>query len=158
MIGTYQSPLGQIVFEIHQGYLTDMMFDEQVIKRSNDKQLIDIETQLDQYFKHHLESFQIPIKWRKGTPFQHKVWQAMLEIPYGSTQSYSEIAQKIGHPNAVRAVGQACKKNPIGIVVPCHRVIGKDGSLTGYSGKGFIHLKEQLLKHESRLKEHVNHE
>jgi O-6-methylguanine DNA methyltransferase len=85
-----------------------------------------------------------------GTPFQKEVWQAMLEIPFGKTMSYLEIAKKINRPKAVRAVGQACKRNPIGIVVPCHRVIGSDGSLTGYSGKNFIHVKQKLLDHERR--------
>ncbi len=90
----------------------------------------------------------IPVKFNHGTPFQRDVWEAMLKIPYGQTKSYQEIAMMINRPKALRAVGQACKRNPIGIIVPCHRVIGKDGSMTGYSGKEYVGLKRKLLDHE----------
>ncbi len=88
------------------------------------------------------------MKYVRGTPFEKHVWDRLREIPYGKTKSYAEIAKEVGSPKACRAVGQACKKNPIGIVVPCHRVIGKDGSMTGYSGKEFVDLKKKLLEHE----------
>jgi len=78
-------------------------------------------------------AFELPLDLR-GTEFQRAVWQALLEIPYGETRSYAEIARQVGQPNAVRAVGAANGANPIPIVVPCHRVIGRDGSLTGYGG------------------------
>jgi O-6-methylguanine DNA methyltransferase len=149
MVGTYQSPFGQIVFVTHDGCLTDMMFDDTPVIESHDALIGHIQHQLDLYFNHDLKSFNLPIQWNKGTVFQREVWDAMLEIPYGKVMSYSSIAEKIGHPKACRAVGQACKKNPIGIVVPCHRVIGKDGSLTGYSGKHHTDLKKQLLELES---------
>ncbi|MHC1734381.1 MAG: methylated-DNA--[protein]-cysteine S-methyltransferase [Erysipelotrichaceae bacterium] len=84
-----------------------------------------------------------------GTRFQKSVWDVLLSIPYGRVLTYGQIAEKIGNPKAVRAVGGACHNNPIGIVIPCHRVLGKDGSLTGYAGG--VHLKEMLLKHEKRL-------
>lgn len=82
----------------------------------------------------------------KGTPFQIQVWEALLEIPFGKTQSYSEIAVHIGRPTAVRAVGAANGENPIPIVIPCHRVIGKNGTLTGY--RGGINIKSKLLQFE----------
>ncbi len=84
----------------------------------------------------------------KGTIFQKAVWDVLLSIPYGETLTYGQIADKIGNPKAVRAVGGACHNNPIGIVIPCHRVLGKDGSLTGYAGG--VHLKEMLLNHEKK--------
>lgn len=84
-----------------------------------------------------------------GTKFQKSVWDVLLSIPYGRILTYGQIAERIGNPKAVRAVGGACHNNPIGIVIPCHRVLGKDGSLTGYAGG--VHLKEMLLNHEKRL-------
>lgn len=84
----------------------------------------------------------------QGTTFQKAVWDVLLSIPYGETLTYGQIAEKIGNPKAVRAVGGACHNNPIGIVIPCHRVLGKDGSLTGYAGG--VHLKEMLLNHEKK--------
>jgi len=82
-----------------------------------------------------------------GTAFQHAVWDALLEIPYGETRSYGEIARAIGQPQAARGVGAANGANPIGLIVPCHRVIGADGSLTGYGGG--LPLKRALLAHEA---------
>ena len=87
-------------------------------------------------------SFDIPIHM-KGTDFQKKVWQALLEIPYGETRSYGEIAARIGCPKGARAVGQACNRNPIMIIVPCHRVIGGNGRLVGFGGG--LDIKEKLL-------------
>jgi methylated-DNA-[protein]-cysteine S-methyltransferase len=82
-----------------------------------------------------------------GTPFQRRVWKALREIPCGTTVTYSELARRIGHPSSVRAVGHANGANPVGVVVPCHRVVGKDGSLTGYGGG--IFRKRWLLAHEA---------
>lgn len=89
-----------------------------------------------------------PVRFVEGTQFQKKVWQELLKIPLGSLRSYAQVARAIGHPTAYRAVGQACKRNPIGLVVPCHRVVGSDGSLTGYSGKNHVDLKGKLINHE----------
>ncbi len=89
--------------------------------------------QLGEYFVGRRKIFDLPLA-PSGTPFQHRVWQALLAIPYGETQSYADIARRIGNPKAVRAVGAANGANPLSIVVPCHRVIGADGSLTGYGG------------------------
>ncbi|WP_183252242.1 methylated-DNA--[protein]-cysteine S-methyltransferase [Anoxybacteroides tepidamans] len=104
--------------------------------------------QLDEYFGGKRKVFKLPLKW-KGTTFQEKVWQALCDIPYGTTACYSEIAEKIGHPKAIRAVGQANRANELAIIVPCHRVIGKNRSLTGYAGNR-TDVKEKLLWLEQR--------
>ena len=103
--------------------------------------------QLQEYFFHGRTSFSIPLDLH-GTPFRTRVWEALRSIPYGETVSYSRIAAEIGNPKAVRAVGQAIGKNPCLIVVPCHRVVGKDGSLTGFSAG--MDLKKRLLALEGR--------
>lgn len=107
-----------------------------------------LELELDQYFKRERVSFSTPLVLH-GTPFQIKVWQALQTIPYGQTKTYSEIAEKIGQPTAVRAVASAIGANPLLIFVPCHRVIGKNGSLTGF--RSGLHLKEELLTLENAV-------
>lgn len=109
------------------------------------KMCLELQTQLDAYTHHQLKTFTIKLNPR-GTEFQRKVWNALLAIPYGETRSYKEIAQSIGHPKAYRAVGMACHTNPIGLIIPCHRVLGSKGQLTGYAGG--LNLKEKLLRHE----------
>ncbi len=104
-------------------------------------------TQLDQYFHGTLNKFSLPLDMQ-GTDFQKQVWKALLDIPYGMTKSYGDIARKIGNRNASRAVGNANNKNKIAIIIPCHRVIGSDGSLTGYATG--IWRKEWLLEHERK--------
>jgi methylated-DNA-[protein]-cysteine S-methyltransferase len=101
--------------------------------------------QLAEYFAGKRTQFELPLDV-EGTPFQKSVWNALLQIPYGETRSYGEIAKAVGKPAAARAVGMANHNNPIAIVIPCHRVVGQDGSLTGYAGG--VHLKEQLLSIE----------
>jgi methylated-DNA-[protein]-cysteine S-methyltransferase len=105
--------------------------------------------QLAEYFAGHRDRFTIPLAPR-GTPFQHRVWRALATIPYGETRSYGQIARQIGSPPAVRAVGAANGKNPLSIVVPCHRVIGADGKLTGFGGG--LDAKRWLLDHERRYR------
>jgi methylated-DNA-[protein]-cysteine S-methyltransferase len=90
-------------------------------------------TQLEEYFAGRRETFDVPLQMH-GTPFERRVWSALREIPYGETISYGELASRIGQPTGARAVGLANGRNPIAVVVPCHRVIGADGSLTGYGG------------------------
>ncbi len=104
-----------------------------------------IQKQFTEYEKGVRKVFDLPLNL-KGTEFQKKVWNALLEIPYGETRSYQEIAIRIGNHKAVRAVGGACNRNPIGIIVPCHRVVGKNGSLTGYAGG--LDYKKLLLEKE----------
>jgi len=117
---------------------------ESAAGRVNESNAILVETgrQLRAYFAGGLRDFDLPLDFA-GTPFQLRVWRELLKIPYGETRSYSEIAQKIGAPAAVRAVGAANGANPIPIVVPCHRVIGSGGKLVGYGGG--LPLKRQLL-------------
>jgi methylated-DNA-[protein]-cysteine S-methyltransferase len=98
--------------------------------------------QLDAYFAGERTTFDLPLAPR-GSDFQQRVWAALLGIPYGATESYGDLAQRIGSPSAARAVGLANGKNPIGIVIPCHRVVGSNGSLTGYGGG--LDRKRQLL-------------
>ncbi|MGC9362837.1 MAG: methylated-DNA--[protein]-cysteine S-methyltransferase [Candidatus Syntrophosphaera sp.] len=108
-----------------------------------------IRRQLEEYFAGRRKEFEADLNPR-GTEFQKAVWKAILDIPYGETRSYAEIAEKIGKPHAYRAVGQAASKNPIAILIPCHRVVGSDGSLTGYAGGA--DLKTRLLELERRFK------
>ncbi len=107
--------------------------------------------QMQGYFAGKRKSFDVPLK-PQGTPFQQKVWQALLEIPYGETRSYSDIAEAIGNPKAVRAVGMANHYNPIMILIPCHRVIGKNHDMTGYACG--IEVKRALLQLEGVFQEH----
>lgn len=102
-------------------------------------------TQLQEYFEGKRKTFDLPIELR-GTPFQISVWNALLAIHYGEVRSYAQIAAAIGNPAACRAVGQAANRNPLWIVVPCHRVIGKNSGLTGYAGG--LDMKQQLLELE----------
>jgi len=101
--------------------------------------------QLAEYFAGTRRAFDLPLAPR-GTPFQESVWRALMEIPFGATASYGEIARRVAKPGAARAVGLANNRNPIAIIVPCHRVIGADGSLTGYGGG--LPMKRWLLEHE----------
>ena len=98
--------------------------------------------QLSEYFAGNRKDFDLPLDLN-GTAFQLSVWRALLKIPYGETRTYGEIARSLGKPQAARAVGMANHDNPVAVVVPCHRVVGHDGSLTGYAGG--LHLKRALL-------------
>lgn len=101
--------------------------------------------QLSAYFQGQRKDFQLPLAW-KGTPFRRRVWQALLDIPYGETRTYAQVAEAVGSPKAVRAVGGACHDNPWLIVVPCHRVVGSSGQLTGYAAG--LDTKRFLLEYE----------
>ncbi|HUR51817.1 MAG TPA: methylated-DNA--[protein]-cysteine S-methyltransferase [Mycobacteriales bacterium] len=105
-----------------------------------------VREQLNAYFSRDLKEFDVPLAVR-GTPFQQQVWDALRTIPYGETWSYRELAEAIGRPTAVRAVGLANGRNPVSVVVPCHRVVGANGSLTGYGGG--LPAKQWLLAHEA---------
>lgn len=104
--------------------------------------------QLDEYFQGKRKSFDLPLA-PSGTQFQQKVWNALCTIPYGETRSYKEIAAQIQNPKGCRAVGMANNRNPIMIIIPCHRVIGSNGSLVGYAGG--LDIKQWLLAHEKRF-------
>lgn len=106
------------------------------------------ERELRSYFAGRLRSFCVPLA-PVGTPFQRRVWKALLRIPYGQTLSYTELARRAGRPRAVRATGAANARNPISILIPCHRVVGRNGSLTGYGGG--LDAKRRLLQLEGAL-------
>ncbi|HWD33674.1 MAG TPA: methylated-DNA--[protein]-cysteine S-methyltransferase [Pseudomonas sp.] len=108
-------------------------------------QLDDVKRQLDEYFAGKREVFEVRLA-PLGTAFQQEVWHALQRIPYGTTSSYGDLAEQIGRPRAVRAVGTANGANPIAIIVPCHRVIGSNGTLTGYAGG--VERKQMLLELE----------
>ena len=115
---------------------------------NNSRKLADIQRQVNQYADGKRRDFEIDLA-AEGPEFDQKVWKALVKIPFGTTTSYGALAKRIGYPTAARAVGKANGANPIAIIVPCHRVIGADGSLTGYAGG--LPLKRKLLEHEARV-------
>jgi methylated-DNA-[protein]-cysteine S-methyltransferase len=121
--------------------------------RHDDSPFHAVRDQLDAYFAGERLAFDLALRIA-GTPFQRLAWEGLLTIPYGATISYAEQARRIGRPGASRAVGAANGRNPIAIVVPCHRVIGSDGTLTGYGGG--LGLKEWLLQHEASVKDRTS--
>jgi len=148
----YQSPIGKLLLVGTDGVLEELHFPGDADQKlpDNDYQrdkenFREALQQLSQYFSGNRQYFDLKINL-EGTNFQKQVWQALREIPFGKTASYGEIAERIGNPKACRAVGMANNKNPLPIIVPCHRIIGKDGSLTGFGGG--LDLKRQLLELE----------
>lgn len=146
------SPIGRITITSDGDALTGLVFDEERHPRdrsgaieADDAVLLDAERQLGEYFGGWRKSFDLPLR-PEGTAFQQTVWKELLEIPFGKAISYLDLARRIGNEKAVRAVGLANGRNPISIVVPCHRVIGADGKLVGYGGG--VWRKEFLLQHE----------
>jgi methylated-DNA-[protein]-cysteine S-methyltransferase len=133
---TIPSPLGDLALTVDDdGAVTAVTIarDGREGIASKDPRFDDLSEQLQQYFAGERTAFDLPLRPR-GSAFEHLVWDELERIPYGETASYAEIARRIGHPGSARAVGRANARNPIAIVVPCHRVIGSDGSLTGYAG------------------------
>ena len=120
-------------------------FDRPVIEEGQSALIKEAERQINQYLEGGRKSFSLQLDLR-GTRFQRMVWHVLLQIPYGSALTYKDIAVTLGNPRAARAVGQANNKNPIPIIIPCHRVIRSDGTLTGYAGG--MHIKEWLLSLE----------
>jgi methylated-DNA-[protein]-cysteine S-methyltransferase len=112
--------------------------------------LLEASRQLDEYFAGERRAFDLPLDV-EGTAFQRSVWDALVEIPYGGTESYGELAERIGRPGAARAVGAANGRNPVPIIVPCHRVIGADGALVGYGGpsEAGLAMKHSLIRLEA---------
>ncbi len=144
--GFMQTPIGILRVGATEEGITCVEFVERVGEQQPNTWVNAALRQLDDYFAGKLKQFDLPLK-AKGTEFRHKVWQALLAIPYGKTACYGDIANALDNPKAVRAVGSANGANPIAIVVPCHRIIGKDGTLTGYAGG--LSRKQWLLQHES---------
>lgn len=143
-----ETPVGILGLCARSGRLAAVKFGP-VAEFGADDVLAKTKIQLEEYFSGARREFDIPLDM-PGTDFQKKCWQALAEIPYGETRSYSDIALKAGSPKAVRAAGMANHVNPIPIIVPCHRVIGKDGSLTGYAGG--LEMKKFLLDMEKTNK------
>jgi len=153
---TMTSPVGELKLVAGERGLAAVLWENDRLDRvpfgameqdNNHPVLIEAERQLKEYFTGKLKKFSLPLEFR-GTEFQKKVWAALLTIPFGETRSYGEIANQIGSPKAVRAVGAANGKNPISIIAPCHRVIGANGTLTGFAGG--LKAKALLLGIEGR--------
>jgi methylated-DNA-[protein]-cysteine S-methyltransferase len=144
----YEYPVGKIWIAEEDGNITQLRFgkpkksDVVGLEEKESKVIKLAKKQLDQYFAGKRKDFELPLA-PAGTAFRQKVWKALQTIPYGKTKSYGEIAKKIKNEKATRAVGGANHNNPISIVIPCHRVIGSDGSLTGYGGG--LKAKQYLL-------------
>src|SRR5690554_2681713 len=144
-----QSPIGVIEIVGNSEGVSSILFkddDSLAISENIPKELNDVVTQLQEYFEGKRSTFNVKIA-PKGTDFQKRVWNELLNIPFGKTLNYQQIANKLGDPKVIRAAASANGENPISIIIPCHRVIGSDGSLTGYAGG--LHRKKWLLEHEN---------
>jgi methylated-DNA-[protein]-cysteine S-methyltransferase len=148
-----QSPLGQVEIKADDSFITSIRLaksaEKVLTKEDSDGLLLHIRqciTELEEYFAGERTDFSIPLR-QSGTDFQQRVWSQLLKIPYGTTVSYIEVARRLGNTKLTRAVGGANHRNKLWIVVPCHRVIGADGSLTGYGGG--LECKQWLLQHEA---------
>lgn len=148
----FNSPMGPMIAAASPTGLAGLWFDDQRHfpdaaagwpDAPHDPALVQTIEQLHGYFAGTRTAFDVPLDLQGGTAFQQAVWQALLAIPPGTTTSYGRLSASIGKPAAVRAVGSAVGRNPVGIIVPCHRVLGSDGSLTGYAGG--LHRKTALL-------------
>jgi len=143
---TYLSPIGLLVICSDGKSVTKISFIDAYNDPVHPCELTNMaKNQLDQYFKAERFDFELPLS-PEGTDFQKKVWNELLNVPFGQTRSYAEIASKTGSANNMRAVGNANGKNPIAIVIPCHRIIGSNGKLIGYAGG--LWRKQWLLVHE----------
>ena len=149
-----KSPIGALTLCSDQGFLTELRFGG-CPEHSDEPLLLDAEQQLNQYFAGQLQDFCLPV-FPRGTAFQLRVWQALVQIPYGKTISYKQLAAEIDCPRGFRAVGQANHHNPLPIIIPCHRVIAADGSLGGYGGG--LKIKQFLLELEQPKQEGDRHE
>ena len=147
-----KTPLGNAIFEGDANGISKLYLTKEIpeVTSVSTPYLQEAKEQLQQYFSGELKQFNLKLNL-KGTDFQKRVWQALQNIPYGKTASYMELAKQLGDPLAIRAVAAANGKNPLWILVPCHRVIGSDGSLTGYAGG--LWRKKWLLHHEQPVKQ-----
>lgn len=147
---TFDTPIGRLTAVEEDGRLTHLCLPtvRNLPTSALEKQtplLTQTKREIEEYFKGQRKSFTLPLA-PHGTAFQQKVWQALLAVPYGQTLCYGQIARLIGNPKAARAVGMACNQNPLVIVIPCHRIVGKNGQLVGYAGG--MAIKQQLLNLE----------
>lgn len=153
----YHSPIGIIKITVSGSYIIELIYIKEesgtppeTIKLSAEekKAIQTCITQFDEYFSGRRKIFDLPIK-QQGTQFQQKVWNELIKIPFGKTISYLQLAQRLGNAKSIRAAASANGRNKLNIIVPCHRVIGSDGSLTGYGGG--LHRKKWLLDHEAKF-------
>lgn len=143
----YQSPIGNLEIICENNKLVSLKIVDSMPENSVESDFLkNIKIQLDEYFMGTRRVFDIKI-YPKGTTFQKQIWQELQKIPYGKTKSYSEIANIVGHKNAQRAAGSACNKNPIMIIIPCHRVISKNGNIGGFAYGNSV--KQKLLELEN---------
>ena len=150
----YISPLGPIVITCDNEAITNLSFCALIGENHQDKCLLNqAKKEIDEYFLGKRKEFTLPIK-PIGSDFQQKVWYQLQQIPYGETRSYADIAYLVDNPKAFRAVGLANNRNKIGIIIPCHRVIGKNGSLVGYAGG--LSNKQKLLELEKKFRNRLN--
>ncbi len=143
----YKTYFGNVEIIVTNNILTELHFTDKAETNNNPPNTL--VTQFEEYCSGYRKEFEVAYR-ASGTVFQIKVWDAIREIPYGSTATYKEIAVAIGKPKATRAVGMACNKNPLLLVIPCHRVISSTGHLTGYQGG--IEIKRKLLELEQRTR------
>jgi len=143
---TFESPLGTLYLLFTGEILKGVSFKKPRGQCRKGKAPLWITRELKEYFQKGLDKFSQNIGFLKGTDFEKKVWQMLHEIPYGETRTYKWIAEKIGNPHATRAVGQALSRNPLSIILPCHRIIESDGSIGGYSAG--VDIKRRLLEIE----------
>ncbi|MDD4172006.1 MAG: methylated-DNA--[protein]-cysteine S-methyltransferase [Syntrophomonas sp.] len=143
--------IGRIGMEEEDGCITHLWFENDIVPQNLEQAetplIKEAFEQLELYLNGQLKEFSLPLQ-PEGTPFMQSVWQKLLEVPYGQTASYREIATAVGNPRAVRAVGMANRRNPIPILIPCHRIIGSKGDLVGYSSG--LDLKRKLLDLETK--------
>ncbi|MEZ4794644.1 MAG: methylated-DNA--[protein]-cysteine S-methyltransferase [Flavobacteriaceae bacterium] len=150
-LATIDTPLGPLSVEGNREGISKVFFNPEASTNEPIPAVLEeAVAQLKAYFKGTLTTFQLHLK-PEGTPFQKKVWKQLQEIPFGKTTTYLNIANRLGDPKVIRAAASANGKNPIAIIIPCHRVIGSDGSLIGYAGG--LHKKKWLLEHESPIKQ-----
>jgi methylated-DNA-[protein]-cysteine S-methyltransferase len=168
-IQLYETEVGQVVLGSFRGKLCFLGFRDKGMKTTvddrikkvlnaeiverDDEILRETSKQLDEYLEGRRKAFDVPVLMM-GTDLQKRVWKALMSIAYGATSTYGQIARDIGSPRAVRAVGNACGANPIGIIVPCHRVVGSNGGLVGYGGG--LPLKRKLLALEQKGKPNLH--
>lgn len=149
---TFHTPIGFLTIREEEQKLTNLFWraaSEKMMKNERHSDFLhEVYTQINEYFEGKREQFDVPLKC-EGTPFQQSVWRQLQKIPYGQTRSYQEIAIGIGNEKAVRAVGQANNKNPIMIIIPCHRVIHKNGDITGFACG--LEVKQYLLELEKGM-------
>lgn len=145
----YDTPIGKLCIGEEDDSITRVTWSKvpQEYIQEETELILSCKIQLEEYFAGNRKQFDLPLA-PKGTDFQKRVWKALTDIPYGETRTYGEIAAAVGSPKAARAVGMANNKNPIGIIVPCHRVVGADGKLVGYAGG--MEKKEWLLELEKQ--------